>query len=223
MSMRYSLKRLLLEQTDSEPLIKDQDPDTLNMLKISSMLAANGFSTKGRVGEDIVALLVGGLNTNKGADLTTFKDVKVGDVVIDVKGATVAGKRHSLIAKDNVKKLTADKVRAAASDSEKVALVIITASEDHKQLELTIFGPTDRDNAVDVLENLKGKPNSFAALKLIFGTRTTKLLPISSDKSVEAMKKIYDIHSVVLQMDDGEKIAEYLQGVADEIKRIWKD
>jgi hypothetical protein len=218
--MRYSLKRLLLEQVDPKSLIKNTDKET--KLRIARMLADNNFSTDGKVGEDIVALLVGGLNTNKGKDPTVFKDVEVDDLGIGVKGSRRTDKLHSLVAKDNIKGLTADKIQEAGTD--RVALVIITASEDSGQLKLTIFGPVERETAFDTAGKLR-RPNSIRALEAIFNTSTSAgemTIDLPSDKNAEAMEKIYDIRRAVSGMDDGEKIAEYLQGVADEIKRIWQ-
>ena len=220
MGMRYSLKRLLLEQADPKSLIKNTDAET--KLQISRMLADNNFSTDGKVGEDIVALLVGGLNTNKGKDPTVFKDVEVGDLGVGVKGSRRTDKLHSLVAKDNIKGLTANKIQEAGTD--RVALVIITASEDSGQLKLTIFGPTETEIAVETAEEYT-KTNSIRALEAIFGTPKADgqmTLDLPNDKNAEAMNKIYDIRRAVSGMNDGEQIALYLQGVADEIKRIWQ-
>lgn len=224
MSMRYSLKRLLLEQVNPKSLIKKStDAETIEtMLQISRMLADNNFSTDGKVGEDIVALLVGGLNTNKGQDPTVFKDVEVDDIGIGVKGSRRTDKLHSSVAKDNIKGLTAKKIREAGTD--RVALVIITASKDSGQLKLTIFGPIETQIAAETAEKYI-KTNSLTALEAIFGTPRTAgemTLDLPNDKNAESMNKIYDIRRAVSGMNDGEKIADYLQGVADYIERNWK-
>jgi hypothetical protein len=220
MGMRYSLKRLLLEQADAKSLVKNTKEET--KLQIARILDANGFSTKGEPGEDIVALLTGGVNTSDARNPTVFLDVIADNVAISVKGASTPGKRHESIANDNIR-LNAKKLEVAGSGYEDVALIIVTASKDHKKLILTIFGPTVRENAIDVLKDSSFE-RSFTGLERVFGTLPeTMTIDLPIDKNAEAMKKIYDIPRVVSQKNTGDDIANYLQGVADEIRKIWQD
>ena len=216
MYYQRKLSGMLLEQTSGASLIKNKDTNT--MLRIARMLEESDFSTRGRVGEDIVALLVGGKNTNEGRDPTIFKDVVVGNVVISVKGAA-PGRASNRVARDNIK-LNAEKI-AAAGDDEDVALVIVTTNEDNKQLFVDVFGPTEREVAMDALK-LGGFTRSMRGLNNVFGEQHTETLQIPDVKNAEAMRKFYDIRRVVSGMNDGDEIAAYLQTVADEIKKVWK-
>jgi hypothetical protein len=224
MGMRHSLKRLLFEQVGGASLIKNTDENA--MFQVSRMLAANDFSTDGTVGEDIIALLTGGQNTNEGRSPTTFKDVVADGVAISVKGAAKAGTEHGRVARNSIN-LSAGKIQKAKSD--RVALIIVTVSADHRQLELTIFGPTDTKDAINRLGGEQG-PNtfkrSFLGVRDVFHSQADADGPVEMklpipDSNADAMKMVYEIPNAVLLMRSGDEIADYLRGVATDIEDAW--
>tara|TARA_B100001094_G_scaffold332775_1_gene406413 strand:+ start:41 stop:679 length:639 start_codon:yes stop_codon:yes gene_type:complete len=177
--MRYSLKRLLLEQTSINKEQQEQE--------ISNLITQSGGNVSSTAGEDIVAVLMGGENLNRTRKRDfPFADVEADGVFYNVKGTDKAQINAAYNNADLKPTSWEDFKKQPDVNTDKVGLVLISAIDAGENYEVTIkkYGPFKEDAMDEIFFGMGDKSKRPVQSKWGVADETKYSIPKTDDSNL---------------------------------------